>query len=76
MPVYEFEGKVCSKTPKNLTFKIESMGHVICPLCGSINLEKKLSVFATASQDTNKKNFGSSPFSVVPTNYGSCSLEN
>ena len=76
MPVYEFEGKVCSKTPKNLTVKIESMGHVICLLCGSINLEKKLSVFATASQDTNKKNFGSSPFSLVPTNYGSCSLEN
>ena len=76
MPVYEFEGKVCSKTPKNLTLKIESMGHVICPLCGFNNLEKKLSVFATASQDTNKKNFGSSPFSVVPTNCGSCSLEN
>ncbi|MEC7800379.1 MAG: hypothetical protein VX609_03735 [Verrucomicrobiota bacterium] len=76
MPVYEFEGKVCSKTPKNLTVKIESMGHAICPLCGFINLEKKLSVFATASQSINKINFASSPCSVVPTNYGSCSLEN
>ena len=76
MPVYEFEGKVSSKTPKNLTLKIESMGHVICPLCDFINLEKKLSVFATASQSINKKNFASSPCSVVPTNYGSCSFEN
>lgn len=76
MPVYEFEGKVSSKTPKNLTLKIESMGHVICPLCGSINVEKKLSVFATASQSVNKKNFASSPCSVLPTNYSSCSLEN
>ena len=76
MPVYEFEGKVSSKTPKNLTLKIESMGHVICPLCGSINLEKKLSAFATASQSINKKNFASSPCSVVPTNYGSYPLEN
>ena len=76
MPIYEFECKDCFKESEILTHKSEWMGHINCPSCGSSNLEKKLSVFATSSQEISNKNFDSSPCSGIPTNCGRCSLEN
>lgn len=51
MPLYEFHCKKCGKDAEILTATTNWKG-TKCPACGSEQLVKKLSVFATAAGDT------------------------
>lgn len=47
MPIYEFKCKACDKQFEQLC-KIEWQGTVHCPGCGSENIQKILSCFASS----------------------------
>ena len=48
MPIYEFHCKKCGKDSEILVASSDWEG-TECPACGSIKLEKKLSVFAAGA---------------------------
>ena len=75
MPIYEFTCDHCSEDFETLVRSSDWEGEVECPICGSEEVDKRLSVFATASTD------GSSvaempPCSGMPSNCGRCALDN
>ena len=52
MPIYEFSCLNCSKDSEQLVRSSDWQGQAECPECGSVNLEKKLSVFAANSAES------------------------
>ena len=51
MPIYEFNCEDCNKDSEILVRFSEWKGHAKCPSCGSVKLEKKLSVFAASTSE-------------------------
>jgi len=47
MPIYEFRCKNCDRTFEELVFSKEDEEKVKCPYCGSEDVEKEVSVFAS-----------------------------
>jgi putative FmdB family regulatory protein len=52
MPIYEFHCEQCGKDSEVLVRSSDWKG-TTCPHCSSTKLEKKLSVFAAATADSN-----------------------
>ncbi len=60
MPIFEFVCKDCEKIFEELIFGINTDG-VVCPTCGSKQVRKKMSTFASKSgNDGASLSFGSS----------------
>jgi putative FmdB family regulatory protein len=67
MPIYEFICKDCSKNFEELVMSASRIGEVICPACGSGQVKKKMSTFASkAAAD------GGSSFSFNNSSASSC----
>ena len=47
MPIYEFVCKECSKNFEDLVLNPSQIDEVICPVCGSGQVKKKMSTFAS-----------------------------
>ena len=74
MPIYEFNCKDCSADSEILVRSSNWEKEVKCPECGSVRLEKKLSVFAPSSSDSGSLDMP--PCSGMPSNCGRCSMDN
>ena len=75
MPIYEFTCEACAKDFETLVRSSDWEGEVECPSCGSEEVDKRLSVFATASADGSKSD-EIPPCSGMPSNCGRCALDN
>ena len=75
MPFYEFTCLDCKKDSEILVRSMDWEG-TPCPICGSVRLEKKLSVFAAVGASGES---GSSaelpPCSGVPSSCGRCAVD-
>lgn len=47
MPIYEFVCKECSKNFEELVLSVSRIDEVLCPACGSGQVKKKMSTFAS-----------------------------
>lgn len=47
MPIYEFVCKECSSNFEDLVLSLSQIDQVICPVCGSAQVKKKMSTFAS-----------------------------
>ena len=47
MPIYEFVCKECSSNFEDLVLGLSQIDEVICPICGSGQVNKKMSTFAS-----------------------------
>lgn len=67
MPIYEFVCKECSNNFEELVLSSNQINEVTCPVCGSGQVKKKMSTFASkAAAD------GGSPFSFNNSSASSC----
>jgi putative FmdB family regulatory protein len=67
MPIYEFVCTECNKSFEDLVFSLSKLDEVVCPACGSSQVKKKMSTFAS------KPASGMSSFSLGPSSASSCS---
>jgi putative FmdB family regulatory protein len=74
MPIYEFTCEDCSKDSEQLVRSSDWKNHAQCPHCGSVKLEKKLSVFSAGGSGADAVDLP--PCSGMPSNCGRCSLDN
>ena len=74
MPIYEFACLDCTKDSEQLVRSSDWQEQVKCPECGSVNLQKKLSVFAASTAESGSAELP--PCSGMPSNCGRCSLDN
>lgn len=66
MPIYEFVCTECNKSFEDLVFSLSSIDEVVCPVCGSSQVKKKMSTFAS------KPAVGGSSFSLGASSASSC----
>jgi putative FmdB family regulatory protein len=66
MPIYEFVCTECSKSFEDLVFSLSRIDEVVCPACGSSQVKKKMSTFAS------KPAAGGSSFSLGAGSASSC----
>ncbi len=66
MPLFEFVCSECSQPFEELVRSSSAIGEVICPICGSNNISKKISTFAS-------RTVGSGSFSLGSSSSASCS---
>jgi putative FmdB family regulatory protein len=66
MPIYEFVCKECSNNFEDLVLNLSQIDHVICPICGSGQVKKKMSTFASKPAE------GGSSFSFNAGSSTSC----
>lgn len=66
MPIFEFQCQECGHPFEELVFSSAKINELICPNCGSENIRKKMSTFA--SKVAGKTNFG-----LGSANSASCS---
>ncbi|MEK9773712.1 MAG: zinc ribbon domain-containing protein [Opitutae bacterium] len=74
MPLYEFSCLDCSTDSEQLVRSSDWEGQAKCPECGSVKLEKKLSVFAASAGDSGSAEIP--PCTGMPSSCGRCSLDN
>jgi putative FmdB family regulatory protein len=66
MPIFEFACSECGQSFEELVFSISKIDEVVCPACGSEQVKKKMSTFAS-------KIAGGSSFSPGSVSTSSCS---
>jgi len=66
MPIYEFQCQECGNPFEELVFSSSKISELTCPSCGSENIRKKMSIFAS-------KVAGKTSFGLGSTNSASCS---
>ncbi len=73
MPIYEY---ACHQSGKEFEMLVRSSTVPDCPICHSVELEKKLSVFATAvsSAESMPASFGPCGSCGHPDGPGSCAI--
>ena len=71
MPIYEY---VCRKCKNDFEALVRSETIPECPNCHSTELEKKLSVFATAASAPQFKPAAAGPCGSCPIGQGACAL--
>ncbi len=68
MPIYEFVCKECSKSFEDLVLSASRIDEVVCPTCGSGQVKKKMSTFASKPAEGNGSfSFNSSAASSCTT---------
>lgn len=67
MPIFEFECTECKKLFEELVRSASATEEVICPKCGSRQVRKKISTFAS------KVSGGGASFSLGSSSSASCS---
>ena len=69
MPIYEFVCKECSKSFEDLVLSASRIDEVVCPTCGSGQVKKKMSTFASkpAADGGSSVSFNSSAASSCTT---------
>ena len=66
MPIFEFVCTECDKSFEDLVFNLSKIDEVVCPTCGSGQVKKKMSTFAS------KPAGGVSSFSLGASSAPSC----
>ena len=66
MPIYEFVCKECSKNFEDLVLSASRIDEVVCPVCGSGQVKKKMSTFASKAAE------GGSSFAFNSSAASSC----
>jgi len=66
MPIFEFVCTECNKPFEDLVFSLSRIDEVVCPACGSSQVKKKMSTFAS------KPAAGASSFSLGASSASSC----
>jgi putative FmdB family regulatory protein len=66
MPIFEFVCTECNKSFEDLVFSLSRIDEVVCPACGSSQVKKKMSTFAS------KPAAGASSFSLGGSSAPSC----
>ena len=66
MPIFEFVCTECNKSFEDLVFSLSRIDEVVCPACGSSQVKKKMSTFAS------KPAAGASSFSLGASSSSSC----
>lgn len=51
MPIYEFACNECGKSFEDLVMSLSRINEVVCPTCGSGQVKKKMSTFASKAAD-------------------------
>lgn len=59
MPIYEFQCQECGTPFEELVFSSSAITELTCPNCGSENIRKKLSTFASKVSGKSGFSFGS-----------------
>ena len=67
MPIYEFTCKECSSNFEDLVLSVSQIDQVICPVCGSGQVKKNMSTFASKAAE------GGSSLSFNTGSASSCS---
>ncbi len=67
MPIFEFACSECGQSFEELVFSASKIDEVVCPACGSGQVKKKMSTFAS------KVMGGGSSFSLGASSAPSCS---
>ncbi len=69
MPIYEFVCKECSNNFEELVLSSNQINEVTCPSCGSGQVKKKMSTFASkaAADGGSSFSFNNSPASSCTT---------
>ena len=71
MPIYEFDCKTCQKPFEELVLSASRIDKVTCPTCGSADVKKKMSTFASKiAGGGSSLSFGSSQASSCGTSGG------
>ena len=60
MPIYEFQCQECGYPFEELVFSSSAISELSCPNCGSEDIRKKLSTFASKVSGKSGFSFGSS----------------
>ncbi len=60
MPIYEFQCQECGNPFEELVFSSSAISELSCPNCGSEDIRKKLSTFASKVSGKSSFSFGSS----------------
>jgi putative FmdB family regulatory protein len=66
MPIYEFVCSECKKPFEELVFSSSAVDKVICPKCGSSQIKRKLSTFASKISGGSSLSMGSSRAACNP----------
>jgi putative FmdB family regulatory protein len=66
MPIYEFICKECKQPFEKLVRSASLIPTVTCPNCGSHDVQKELSIFATKSSGASNSAFSASASSCAP----------
>jgi putative FmdB family regulatory protein len=69
MPIFEFECTTCSQPFEELVRSANAIEDVSCPTCGSPEIKKKISTFASKVAGSSSFSLGASP--VASCNTGS-----
>lgn len=67
MPLYEFDCEECQQPFEKLVRSSTAMNEITCPICGSDQVTKKLSAFATHSNSAGSYSGTSAACSPVGT---------
>lgn len=60
MPLYEFDCQECHRSFEELVRSANAVSEVTCPICGSPQVRKKVSTFASRLSGGGSLSFGSS----------------
>jgi len=60
MPIFEFVCEQCDKSFEELVRSFTSVEGVVCPQCGSVQVKKKISTFASKISGGSSFSLGSS----------------
>ncbi|HIG27546.1 MAG TPA: zinc ribbon domain-containing protein [Verrucomicrobiales bacterium] len=74
MPIYEFNCNDCHRESEVLVASTRWQG-TQCPHCGSTEIQKKLSVFATHGGDGGSSDFEMPPCTGQPGSCGRCAVD-
>jgi len=76
MPIYEFICLDCRKNSELLVRSFDWEGKVVCPDCGSNQLNKQLSIFSSSHSNQSDSLNENMTCSGMPNNCGRCGLDN
>lgn len=71
MPIFEFECTECGRPFEELVRSASAVGEVVCPACGSQQIQKKISTFAAKVAGSGSFSAGSFSNSPAACNPGS-----
>ncbi len=64
MPIYEYRCEMCQEQFEQFVRSLSAQKKVICPRCGSENVQKMVSLFGTKSEAGSSSSLSCAPGSI------------